>query len=52
MMTLATVDAIGPLDWVRSGTHATVGVLDVGGVLENARGHDEDHLAGLTRPGA
>lgn len=46
--TLATVAALDDAGWARSGTHATLGTLDVRGILANAVDHDEEHLSGLT----
>jgi hypothetical protein len=55
----ATLAAVRPLDdagWQRFGDHATLGRLDVAGVLQVAVEHDAEHLLGLramgrTRPG-
>ena len=49
----ATITTVADLDdagWARTGTHATLGVWDVGGLLANAVDHDEDHLTGLATP--
>ena len=48
--------ALDSLGWQRSGDHATLGRLDVAGVLQVAVEHDAEHLLGLramgrTRPG-
>ncbi|MGZ8515473.1 MAG: DinB family protein [Candidatus Limnocylindrales bacterium] len=51
----ATLRRVGALDeagWLRSGTHETYGVLDVGGLLRLAHDHDLDHLATLERMAA
>ena len=45
--TLATVAALDETGWARSGTHTQLGVFDVAALLENARVHDDEHLAGL-----
>jgi len=49
---LATLDWVAALDedgWSRSGHHATLGRLDVAGLLALAADHDAEHLAGLAR---
>jgi DinB superfamily len=49
---LATLDWVADLDedgWQRSGRHATLGVLDVAGILALAADHDQDHLVALVR---
>jgi len=46
----STVDFLGMFDdaaWARTGVHATLGRLDVAGLLRLAVDHDEEHLAGL-----
>ena len=43
----ATIDSLVAIDWLRTGTHATFGTLDVAGLMERAVDHDEEHLAGL-----
>jgi hypothetical protein len=45
--TVANVAALDADGWSRSGTHATFGRLDVGGVLGIAIDHDEEHLRGF-----
>ncbi len=45
--TIRTVDALNDVDWARTGTHATLGDLDVAGLLVNAVDHDRAHLADL-----
>lgn len=45
--TLATVSALDEAGWARTGTHATLGVFDVRGLLANAVDHDEVHVQGL-----
>lgn len=45
--TTGTAVALDDAGWARTGTHATLGVWDVGGLLANAIAHDEEHLAGL-----
>jgi hypothetical protein len=45
--TLATIAAMGDAAWTRHGVHATLGRLDVGGLVRNAVDHDEEHLRGL-----
>ena len=48
----ATLDTVGRLDpagWERAGVHATVGRLDVTGLLALAADHDADHLRALNR---
>jgi DinB superfamily len=47
--TLRRVAALDEAGWMRSGTHETYGVLDVGGLLRIAYDHDLDHLATLKR---
>jgi DinB superfamily len=47
----ATVSRLAALDdegWVRTGTHATFGVLDPAGLMDRALEHDEDHVRSLT----
>jgi hypothetical protein len=51
---LATLDWVAELDedgWQRSGRHATLGRLDVAGLLALAADHDEEHLSALVRLG-
>jgi hypothetical protein len=45
--TEATLLALDDAGWIRSGTHATYGVLDVEGLLRIAMDHDASHLEGL-----
>ena len=45
--TVANVAALDADGWARTGTHATFGPLDVGGLLGIAIHHDEEHLRGL-----
>jgi hypothetical protein len=45
--TLERLDALGPEGWMRTGTHDTYGMLDVGGLMTVAADHDEEHLASL-----
>lgn len=48
----ATLEWVAGLDeagWQRSGRHATLGPLDVTGLLKVAANHDADHLASLVR---
>ena len=46
---VATVTALRAADWDRSGTHDTLGVLDVAGLLRVAIDHDDEHLASIAR---
>ena len=46
---VATIRALDEAGWVRFGTHATYGRLDVEGLLRIAVDHDADHLDGLGR---
>jgi hypothetical protein len=49
---LATLEWVAALDetgWASSGRHATLGVLDVQGILGLAADHDAEHLADLVR---
>jgi hypothetical protein len=46
--TLALVGALDEYGWRRFGEHATLGRLDVAGLLALADRHDEEHLASLT----
>jgi hypothetical protein len=51
---LATLEWVAGLDeagWQRSGNHATIGPLDVTGLLKLAANHDADHLAALVQLG-
>ncbi len=51
---LATLEWVAALDeagWARTGRHATLGVLDVEGLLALAADHDAEHLATLVRLG-
>jgi len=51
---LATLDWVAELDedgWQRSGRHATLGRLDVAGLLALAADHDQEHLSALVRLG-
>jgi hypothetical protein len=45
--TLAWVATLDGAGWRRSGHHATLGTLDVGGLLAVATAHDAEHLATL-----
>ena len=45
--TLAVVAVLDEDGWARTGTHTQLGVFDVAVLLDNARVHDEEHLAGL-----
>ena len=45
--TVAHLDGLDDAGWVRTGTHATFGVLDVTGLMTKAIDHDEDHIASL-----
>jgi hypothetical protein len=45
--TVANVAALDADGWERTGTHATFGPLDVGGLLGIAIDHDEEHLRGF-----
>jgi hypothetical protein len=45
--TLAWVGALDDEDWRRAGQHATLGKLDVAGLLALAADHDDEHLAAL-----
>jgi hypothetical protein len=45
--TVAIAAAVDDEGWARTGTHATLGRWDVGGLLANAVDHDEVHLIGL-----
>jgi hypothetical protein len=43
----ATASSLAGLDyagWTKTGTHATFGVLDAGGLMVRALDHDEEHL--------
>jgi DinB superfamily len=47
-----TLEEVGSLDeagWLRFGEHATLGRLDVAGLLALASDHDAEHLAALTQ---
>ncbi len=46
---VATVNELRPADWERSGTHDTLGVLDVAGLLEVAIDHDDEHISAIRR---
>lgn len=49
---LATLDWVAALDeagWQHSGQHATLGRLDVTGLMALAANHDQEHLAALVR---
>ena len=41
------LDELDERGWARAGTHATYGRLDVGGLIERAADHDDEHLASL-----
>jgi hypothetical protein len=45
--TVATVASFDAAGWARTGTHTTLGVWDVAGLLRNAVDHDAEHLRGL-----
>jgi hypothetical protein len=45
--TVATVASLDAAGWARTGTHTTLGVWDVAGLLRNAVDHDAEHLRGL-----
>ncbi len=45
--TTATIRALDAAGWVRHGTHATYGPLDVAGLLRIAVDHDRHHLESL-----
>jgi hypothetical protein len=52
----ATVRSLAALDdagWAKTGTHATFGELDAGGLMVKAIDHDEEHLRSFdpARPG-
>jgi hypothetical protein len=49
--TLARVTALDDAGWRRSGNHATLGRLDVAGLLAVATAHDLDHLGSLVTLG-
>jgi hypothetical protein len=51
LATLESVTALDPADWLRTGHHATLGVLDVSDLLALAADHDKEHLAALARLG-
>ncbi len=46
---VASVTALRPADWARSGTHDTFGLLDVAALLRVAIDHDDEHLASIER---
>lgn len=46
--TLAEVGALDDAGWLRFGEHATLGRLDVTGLLALAADHDAEHLGALT----
>lgn len=51
---LATLEWVAGLDeagWARAGRHATLGRLDVEGILALAADHDAEHLAALAKLG-
>lgn len=51
---LATLEWVAALDeagWARAGRHATLGVLDVEGILALAADHDAEHLGTLVKLG-
>ena len=50
--TVRYLDGLDAAGWMRSGIHATYGVLDVAGLLRRALAHDEEHLADLERRAA
>ena len=43
------VRSLDPAGWARSGTHQTMGVLDVEAMLRETIAHDEEHLASIER---
>ena len=49
--TLAWVTTLDDAGWRRFGHHATLGMLDVGGLLAVATAHDAEHLAALLAAG-
>jgi DinB superfamily len=49
--TLAWVGTLDDEGWRRAGQHATLGRLDVAGLLALAASHDDEHLAALDRIG-
>ncbi len=49
--TLRTVASLNEAGWERAGLHATLGRLDVAGLLALAGDHDEEHIAGLLARG-
>ncbi len=40
---------LDPAGWARSGTHETMGVLDVEAMLRETVAHDDEHLASIER---
>jgi DinB superfamily len=42
--TVATLTGLDDAGWAKTGTHATFGVLDAGGLMVRALDHDEEHL--------
>ena len=46
--TVARLDALDAVGWLRQGRHDTFGVLDVEALMRIARDHDEEHLAQLS----
>ncbi len=45
---VAILDGFDDAAWLRTGVHATYGVLDVGALLGIATDHDAEHLSSLT----
>jgi DinB superfamily len=43
------VRSLDPDGWARSGTHQTMGVLDIGAMLRETVAHDEEHMAAIER---
>jgi DinB superfamily len=41
---------LDPAGWARSGTHETMGILDVEAMLRETVAHDDEHLASIERP--
>ena len=45
--TVRSLAALDGASWAKTGTHATFGELDAGGLMNRALDHDEEHLASL-----
>jgi DinB superfamily len=43
--TIEMLDRLDDVGWLRTGEHATYGILDVAALMEKAIDHDEEHLA-------